>query len=250
MQRFTGVRLTAGRARRGLIALAVMAPLLLAADAAPTKPVPDFAAYARLAGYSNMVEIRVSGKKSRVEVATDALVQTFIEDRERGVLTVLTGSFGRRLAYQFPLPASGPPVPLPLTAPQMAAAQRLQKIGADNVAGIPCALYRYAGYLNGSGEACVSREGVVLRLRPNGRKDPVFQVERLVFRKQDPALFTVPLDYTRAALPGMGGAGFGRPAAPVADDPSAPPLQDNEARITVLDPDAKPATSGVMREVP
>ncbi len=243
-----------GSIARGLGALCalMLGVSLTAASPAPTAPVPDFAAYARLAGFSNLVEIRSSGKKRRVEIATDALVQIFIEDREKGVLTMLTGSFGRRLAYQFPLPDNGPPVPMPIDSRQMAAASRLQKIGADNVSNIPCALYRYSGYLGGAGEVCVSREGVVVRLRPDGRKDPVYQIERLVFRKQDPNYFIAPVDYTRAALPGMGGVGFGQAvkAPPVAGlDPA--PLGSDEARITVMDPDQpSTATSGVMRNLP
>jgi hypothetical protein len=235
----------------GALALAIP---LAGAGGVPTAAIPDFAAYARLAGFSNLVEIRSSGKKRRVEVATDALVQTFIEDREKGVLTVLTGSSGRRLAYQFPLPDNGPPVPMPMDSRQMAMAQRLQKIGADNVSNIPCALYRYAGYLGGSGEVCVSREGVVLRLRPDGRKEPVYQIERLVFRKQDPNYFVTPMDYTRAALPGMGGVGFGKAVKPVPGSlggaGDAPPLAADEARITVMDSPPSTASSGVMRDIP
>ncbi len=174
----------------------------------PEIVVKDFAAFVRLAGFSNLLEIRQSGQKRRIEIATDALVQTFVEDRENGALMVLMGSFGRRLAYVFPMPTAQGVVPLPLDHHQLMAAERLRRLGADNVAGVPCDLYRYQNYQGTSGEACVAKEGVVLRLRPDGRKDPVMQIERIVFMPQEDSYFQLPPTYSRVALPGIGGEGF------------------------------------------
>lgn len=183
---------------------------------------PDFHATARLAGFEHLVEIRQSGLKRRVDVATDALVQSFIADREKGLLLVMTAAGRRRLALVFPLPREGAQSPVPLDLSAFAGAGRMTRIGGSSVAGRPCALWRYAAYLGRSGVLCATGDGLVLQLTPDGRSTPLFQVETLDLARQDPRWFAAPPDYQIAALPGLGGVAKPAPAAPTPAAPARP----------------------------
>lgn len=185
----------------------------------------DFYITAVVAGFERPLEIRQSGLKQRVDIATGAVVQSFIADRTRGALIVMTAAGRRRLALLFPLSREQAAAPLPLDLDAFRQSQRLTRLGSSNVAGKPCAVYRYVRYLNASGTLCATAEGVVLQIKPDGRERPIYQATSALFTRQDPKWFAPPPDFQFAALPGVGGAApLPRPVAapPPAKTPSQP----------------------------
>lgn len=196
------------------IAAAGLAAAVLAAPGqAQTPPVaPEFHARIWVAGFENPIEVRQSGLKRRIDIAEAGLVQSYIADRTRGSLTVLTAAGGKRLALVFPLPREETYSPLPLDRLVMErGATRMNRIGSSNIAGRACERYRYGGYLGRSGAICATREGVVLELHPDGRRRPLFQVLALTPARQQPSWFAPTPDYQIAVLPGVGGT-VGPPA--------------------------------------
>lgn len=190
-----------------LVLFALLAGLLAAPSAAQApRMAPDFYATVAVAGFERPVEVRQSGLKRRVDVATGGLVQSYITDRTRGALIVLSAAGRRRIAFVFPLAQEevSQPLPLDMLVLQQGKA-RLTRVGASTVGGRSCALWRYVGYLGRNGMVCATAEGVILQLTPDGRPTPLFQVQSLVQTVQDPRWFTVPADYEITALPGMGG---------------------------------------------
>ncbi|HYE42248.1 MAG TPA: hypothetical protein VEA15_02550 [Caulobacteraceae bacterium] len=188
---------------------AVAVALAVALVAAPTvaqapRVPPDFHARVFLAGFERQIEVRQSGLKRRIDVATGGIVQSFISDRTRGALVVMTAAGRRRVAFLFPLAAAEVNAPVPLDVAQFSAA-RLTRMGSSTVAGRPCQLHRYAGYLGRSGVICTTTDGLVLQLTPDGRKSPLFQVMSITYARQEPRWFTPPPDYQLSALPGVGG---------------------------------------------
>ena len=113
---------------------------------------PDYHARVWVAGFEQPIEVRQSGLRRRVEVAQGALVQTYIVDRVRGALTVMTAGGADRVAFVFPLPREEQlsPLPLDLLVIERGAA-RMTRIGASNIAGRSCQRYRYSGYLGRAG---------------------------------------------------------------------------------------------------
>lgn len=198
------------RVGRGLVLGFLMA--LMALPSLAQAPVtggprlePDFYAVIGVAGFERPVEVRQSGAKRREDVATGGVVQTFLTDRTRGALVVMTAAGQRRVAFFFPLSPGQASPPLPLDLVDLQATAKLNRIGAANVAGRPCNLWRYNGYLNRSGIVCATSDGIVLQLTPDGRHSPLFSVVSITFARQDPRWFTIPPDYQVASLPGEGG---------------------------------------------
>lgn len=190
-----------------LIALAAAAGLTLAAwpgEAQTPRMPPEFHARVFLAGFPNQLEVRQAGLRRRVDVASGGIVQSFISDRTRGALVVMTAAGRQRVAFLFPLAAAEVNPPIPLEAASLNGA-RVTRMGASRVAGKPCILQRYTGYLGRSGVICTSTEGVILQMKPDGRQQPIFQVMSITFTKQDARWFTPPTDYQLSALPGTGG---------------------------------------------
>jgi hypothetical protein len=198
-------------------ALAAVLGLALAAAPgqaqAPRLP-PEFQARVFLAGFPNQLEVRQSGLRRRVDVATGGIVQTFISDRTRGALVVMTAAGRQRVAFLFPLSQGevNPPVPLDVSA---FGSSRMTRMGASRVAGRPCVLMRYTAYAGRSGVICTSADGLVLQMTPDGRTQPLFQVMSITFAKQENRWFIPPPDYQLSALPGTGGIAAVRPPAPL-----------------------------------
>ncbi len=195
--------------RRSSSSLAVLIGLsVLAAPGQAQAPrvSPDYHARVWVAGFDTPVEVRQSGLRRRVEVAQGSLVQTYIVDRVRGALTVMTAGGQSRVAFVFPLPREEQlsPLPMDLLVIERGAA-RMNRIGASNIAGRSCQRYRYAGYLGRSGSVCATREGIVLELHPDGRRRPLYQVISLTPARQAPTWFAPTPDYQLAVLPGVGG---------------------------------------------
>jgi hypothetical protein len=189
------------------IALAAAAGLALAAwpgqAQAPRLP-PEFHARVFLAGFATQLEVRQAGLKRRVDIASGGIVQSFISDRTRGALVVMTAAGRQRVAFLFPLAAAEVNAPVPLDISAFAGA-RLTRMGASRVAGRPCTLHRYVGYLGRSGQLCASQEGLVMQMTPDGRRSPLFQVMSITFAKQEQRWFIPPPNYQLSALPGTGG---------------------------------------------
>lgn len=190
-----------------IVALAATAGLMLAAwpgEAQTPRMPPEFHARVFLAGFPNQLEVRQAGLRRRVDVASGGIVQSFISDRTRGALVVMTAAGRQRVAFLFPLAAAEVNAPIPLDVSAFGAA-RMTRMGASRVAGRPCTLQRYTGYLGRSGVICASSEGLVLQMTPDGRRSPLFQVMSITFTRQDNRWFTPPTDYQLSALPGTGG---------------------------------------------
>jgi hypothetical protein len=215
------MRGVASRAGRGIGLAAAFALALIAAPGAAQvtgapRIEPDFYAVIGVAGFERPVEVRQSGPKRREDVATGGVVQTFLTDRQRGALVVMTAAGQRRVAFFFPLaPAQAQP-PLPLDLAELEVGGKLVRIGSANVAGRACNLWRYNGYLNRAGLVCATDQGTILSLTPDGRRTPLFQVVSIVFARQDPRWFTIPPDYQIASLPGEGGLAVPTQPAPPA----------------------------------
>jgi hypothetical protein len=189
------------------IALGAAVGLVFAAwpgEAQTPRLPPEFHARVFLAGFANQLEVRQAGLRRRVDVASGGIVQSFISDRTRGALVVMTAAGRQRVAFLFPLAAAEVNAPIPLDVSAMAGS-RLTRMGASRVAGRPCTLQRYTGYLGRSGVICASAEGLILQMTPDGRRSPIFQVMSITFTKQDNSWFTPPADYQLSALPGTGG---------------------------------------------
>jgi hypothetical protein len=200
---------------RVAVLLATLAGQGAPARAQTPRVAPEFYATVFVAGFERPLEVRQSGLKRRVDVASGAVVQSFITDRTRGALIVMTAAGRRRLAFVFPLAAeeANAPVPLDLSALQGA---RLNRIGGSSVAGRPCGLWRYTGYLGRNGVVCATDDGLVLQLTPDGRSSPLMQVLTLTQARQDPSWFRPPPDYQLAVVPGAGGIAAAVPVAPAA----------------------------------
>ena len=205
--------------RSSLFTGIALAAAVTSAGRADPPRTPDFHATAHLAGFEHPIEIRQSGARRRVDIATDAVVQSYIADRSKGVLIALTAAGRRRLALVFPLGAEGVETPLPTDLASLGAQQGLTRIGASQVAGRPCALFHYTGVQGKKGVVCATADGVVLQLTPDGRSTPLFEVDTLDYAPQDPRWFLPPPEYQVAVLPGIGGAA--KPQLPATLDGAA-----------------------------
>lgn len=167
----------------------------------------DYVATVRLAGFRDPVTVRHSGGRYRVDLVQGALLQSYISDPTRGTLTVLSAAGTNRLALVFPGgPDSLSQIALPLEEARLTPGTRLKVMGGSTVGRRPCTLKSYTGHLGRNGIMCVTREGLILQMTPQGRKSPVFQVETLSLTRQEPRWFAVPPDYQLTVAPAMGGA--------------------------------------------
>jgi hypothetical protein len=189
---------------RSVAALAALSAIAAPSRAQAPASAPEFAATILMAGFERPLEVRQAGLKRRVDVATGAVVQTFISDRSRGALIVMTAAGRRRLAFVFPLLASETGAPAPLDLSALGPGAALNRIGASTVAGRPCQLWRFQGEGGRGGVVCATPEGIVLQMKPDGRTTPLFQVQRLTYGRQDPRWFAPPPDFQVAVLPGTG----------------------------------------------
>ncbi|MCR6661054.1 MAG: hypothetical protein NVV72_17630 [Asticcacaulis sp.] len=166
----------------------------------------DLYARVKVAGFPTPVNIRRSGMKTRVDLTAGGGPQSYIADREKGVLISLTATGQNRLALVFPLDRTEGILPLPLDLSILAQQSTLKVVGASLVAGRPCRLMEFSGYLNQSGMVCASSDNIILQMTQKGRRDALFEVLELSAARQDPKWFRTPPDYQVAVVPGIGGA--------------------------------------------
>jgi hypothetical protein len=190
---------------------AIMAGFLLVTPPvvqAQTTGVPhaDLYARVRVAGFTTPVEIRQSGAKTRVDLTAGGVPQSYIADREKGVLISLTATGQNRIALVFPLDRADGVIPLPLDLAVLVRQATLKVVGASMVSGRSCRLIEFSNYLNQSGLLCASADNVILRMTQRGRRDPLFEVLDLVMGRPDEKWFRTPPDYQIAVVPGIGGA--------------------------------------------
>ncbi len=171
-----------------------------------TIPHVDLYARVKVAGFATPVELRQSGTKTRVDLTAGAVLQSYIADREKGVLISLTGTGQNRMALVFPLDRADGVIPLPLDLAVLVRQATLKVVGASMVGGRPCRLIEFSNYLNQAGMICASSENVILQMTKKGRRDPLFEVLELSVGRQDPKWFRAPPDYQIAVVPGIGGA--------------------------------------------
>ena len=166
----------------------------------------DLYARVKVAGFATPMDIRQSGMKTRVDLTAGGGPQSYIADREKGVLISLTGSAQNRLALVFPLDRAEGIVPLPLDLSVLARQSTLKVVGASIVGGRPCRLMEFSGYLNQSGMVCASSDNIILQMTQKGRHEALFEVVELSVGGQDAKWFRAPPDYQVAVVPGIGGA--------------------------------------------
>jgi hypothetical protein len=179
----------------------------------------DLYAHIRVAGFAQPVELRRSGQHIRVDLSAGGVLQTYIADRDKGVLIVMTATGQNRMALVFPLDRAAAVLPLPIDLPVLMANAAVKPVGAAMVAGKSCRLMEFSGYLGQAGMVCVANDNLILQMTKQGRREPLFQVTDLVIARQDAKWFRPPPDYQVAVVPGIGGAsasgtGQGMIAAP------------------------------------
>lgn len=173
---------------------------------------PDFFARVRMAGFEAPVEVRRTGARLRVDMLSGGVSQTYITDRDKGVLIHLTSAGGKRIALLFPLNREAALLPLPLDLATLEARATVRPVGSSLMAGQPCRTLEFSGYLNQSGMACANSDGILMQMTQKGRNAPLFQVVAYARGAQDAKWFVIPPDYQTAVLPGLGGAAA--PAGP------------------------------------
>jgi hypothetical protein len=181
----------------------------------------DLYARVKVAGLTKPVDLHQSGAKMRLDMTNGGIVQTYITDRDKGILISMTASAQNRLALVFPLDRAEGVVPLPLDLGILARTADLKVVGASLVAGRPCRLIEFANYLNQSGLLCASADNIILSMTRRGSRDPLFVVQDITTGPQDPKWFRTPPDYQIAVIPGIGGASaaLSAPPAPVIAKP-------------------------------
>jgi hypothetical protein len=166
----------------------------------------DIYAHIRVAGFAQPVELRRSGLHTRIDLSAGGVLQTYIADREKGVLIAMTATGQNRLALVFPLDRAAAVVPLPIDLPVLAANATVKPVGAAMVAGRSCRLMEFSGYLGQAGMICVAADNLILQMTKQGRNEPLFQVTDLVVARQDAKWFRPPPDFQVTVVPAIGGA--------------------------------------------
>lgn len=190
-----------------LILLAsLILPSVAVAQFAPVAAQTDIYARIQVAGFAIPVELRRSGLKTRLDVTSGGIVQSYIADREKGVLIVLTTTAQSRLALVFPLDRNEPILPLPLDLGALSARATVKPVGTATLAGKPCRVMAFSGYLNQSGTLCASADNIILQMTKQGHNEPLFQVSEIAMAHQDAKWFRPPTGYQIAVMPGLGGA--------------------------------------------
>ncbi len=214
-----------------LIGVLLAGPVLAQTDVTlgpvPTSH-PDLYARVKVAGFSAPVDIHQSGMKTRMDLSEGGVLQSYIADRDKGVLIAMTATGQSRVALVFPLDHNEGVVPLPLDLGVInAAGAQLTTVGASIVNGRSCRLLSFSGYLNQAGMLCVTPDNIILRMTSAGRREPLFEVTDLAVARQDPKWFKAPPDYQVSVVPAIGGA-------------SAAPANDAATAATPTSPDADP----------
>lgn len=166
----------------------------------------DLYARVKVAGFTALVDIRQSGPRTRLDLTAGSIKQSYIADKEKGVLISLTATGQNRIALVFPLDRADGIIPLPLDLAVLVQQATLKVVGASMVSGRPCRLIEFSNYLNQSGLICASAENVILKMTRKGQRDPLFEVLELTMARQDAKWFRAPPDYQIAVLPAIGGA--------------------------------------------
>ena len=169
-------------------------------------PYADLYAKVKVAGFSTPVELRQSGLKTRVDLTAGGALQSYIADREKGVLITMTAAGQNRTALVFPIERAEGIIPLPLDLAVLVRQATLRVVGASMVGGRACRLIEFSNYLNQSGLICASAENVILKMTKKGQRDPLFEVLELTMARQDAKWFRAPSDYQIAVVPAIGGA--------------------------------------------
>ena len=205
---------------------------------------PDLYARMKVAGFAAPVEIHQSGMKTRMDLSEGGVLQSYIADRDKGVLISMTATGQSRVALVFPLDHNEGVVPLPLDLGVLTAAgAQLQTVGASIVNGRSCRLMSFSGYLNQGGMICATPDNIILRMTSSGRREPLFEVTELTVARQDPKWFKTPPDYQVAVVPAIGGASGNGPAS-VANvqtgSAQTPPDADPLPKVIYSKPKTKP----------
>ncbi len=166
----------------------------------------DLYARVKVAGFTTPVDIRQSGPRTRMDLTAGGILQSYIADREKGVLISLTATGQNRIALVFPLDRADGVIPLPLDLAVLVQQATLKVVGASMVGGRACRLIEFSNYLNQSGMICASAENVILQMTKKGQRNPLFEVLELSMSRQDPKWFRPPPDYQVAVVPAIGGA--------------------------------------------
>jgi len=191
---------------RRALALLIAGFMLMLAFIAQAQEAGALYAKVKVAGFATPVELRQSGAKTRVDLTAGGVPQSYIADREKGVLISLTATGQNRIALVFPLDRADGVIPLPLDLTVLVRQATLKVVGASMVGGRSCRLIEFSNYLNQSGLLCANPENVILQMTRKGHRDPLFEVLDLAVGPQDPQWFRTPAGYQVAVVPVIGGA--------------------------------------------
>lgn len=189
---------------RRALALLIAGFMLMPASIAQAQATGALYAKIKVAGFATPVELRQSGAKTRVDLTAGGVPQSYIADREKGVLISLTATGQNRIALVFPLDRAEGVIPLPLDLTVLVRQATLKVVGASMVGGRSCRLIEFSNYLNQSGLLCASPENVILQMTRKGHRDP--EVLDLAVGPQDPQWFRATAGYQVAVVPVIGGA--------------------------------------------
>ncbi|CAL4867643.1 hypothetical protein MMA231_01908 [Asticcacaulis sp. MM231] len=192
----------------------------------------DLYARVKVAGFSAPVDLRQSGQKTRVDVTSGGILQTYIADRDKGVLISMTATGQNRMALVFPLDHAEGVIPLPLELPVLVRQATVKPVGASIVGGRPCRVMEFSGYLNQSGIICVSLDNIILQMTKQGRREPLFQVIELTVGRQEAKWFRTPPEYQVAVVPGIGGASASGSGGLI-EQPMPPPVAKPKAALGI-----------------
>lgn len=191
--------------------LALAALPAAAQDRPPLTPSRDVAVTYRFEGGppgpggAQGAEMRLSWLASEGRMRTDLPggIGWSLTDTRSGEVTMVQDA--QRMIMQMP---RDPSRPNPLAPPPD---MKFTRGGTDTVLGYRCTVWTVQGN-EGSGEACVTEDGVMLRSRGMaGGQSGGMVATQVAYGAQDPTRFRVPQGYQVMQMPGGPGAPGGRP---------------------------------------
>ena len=134
----------------------------------------------------------MSGQKRRVDIATDAVVQSYIADRSQGRADGADrGGAAAASRWCFRWGSEAVETPLPTELEGFDPKSAPMRIGASQAAGGPARSIAMWARGGRKGVVCATGDGIVLQLTPDGRPTPLFEVESLDWAPQDPRWFAI-----------------------------------------------------------
>lgn len=185
------------RMAMALLAAAAAAPAM--AQPAPTRPTllptRDVAVTYRLEGSDKVrgdIDASWSASQRLLRVDNDSAPGwVLVEERTRRASMVMQQGLVMRLP-------DSPEIAMLMEDP--ASQGQVTRLGPRTVAGLRCTDWRLDRRDGKGGTACLTADGVLLRLQQSGRRE-VLQATRVAYAPQDPARFRLPAGAPQITLP-------------------------------------------------